>query len=421
MKKNYYIYALALASGMLASCSNDMAGTGDLVPNTEVAQTLNTRAFAEDDGAKELSGLPADKVNALLDGADSAFATTYANYDLMSLQLQEIKEFTDNLLAQEENPTEARKYRVIYNWVRQNVKYADGEISNEPYDVFINKKAVCQGYANLLNVMLRTQGIWVANSNGYMNNNGSFFGHAWNYVKYGGKWRLSDPTNSIEYTASETSQYNQKFYPMSLDGNLIENEVMAVNYVNEGLNLNVVKQADDAFVVPFSVTMNDGKKYQISYFSPTQQMPDNVTEVYIGKNIKELGRDNTIGLRNYGPKIEAAHVDPANQFLESVNGIVYQKENYEPLYIPTGMESITLRPCEVIGKNFVYNHPNVEELIIPEGTKKLENWAVENCPNLKVAFVPADTEIDENAFVGVHASFEIVRQDATGISNVLAD
>ena len=185
MKKLYYILSLALTTGFFASCSNDINGTGELLPNdpTELPSTNLTRAFPEDDGAKALSGQPAEKLYNILIGSDSAFSARMGNYmPVSNFQYEEIKEFTDELVTGRD--TDAKKYRAIYNWVRQNVKYANGEISNEPYDVFINKQAVCQGYANLLNLMLHTQGIPVINSNGYMNNNGSFFGHAWNYVYF---------------------------------------------------------------------------------------------------------------------------------------------------------------------------------------------------------------------------------------------
>lgn len=418
MKKNYYIPALILASGIFASCSSEL--TEDIIPETniEVSEDSMTRAFPKDDGATELQGMPADKLWRLLQGADSTFATTYSVYELSNFQLSEIQEFTDGLVAG--RTTEAQKYRAIYDWVRKNVQYADGQISNEPYDVFINKKAVCQGYANLLNVMLRTQGIHVINSNGYLNS-GAFMGHAWNYVKYGGKWRLSDPTNSIEKLASETSTYNQQFLPMSADGNIVENDFIGCNYVNESFNLNVVKMSDNAFVVPYSMTLNNGDKVKITSFCPTQDMPENVTEIYIGKNIISLGRDNTIGLRDFGKNIEAAYVDPENKKLSSYCGVVYDNDMSEPLYIPTGMTRMVLKPFETVGKNYVYNHPNIEELHILEGTKKLENWAVEKCPNLKVAYIPLDTELDENAFVDVHPDFQIIRQDQTGIKDVIAD
>lgn len=421
MKKIYYILSLALATGFMASCSNDLNGTDELLPNdkTELPEFNDTRAFPQDDGAKALSGQPAEKLYNILLGSDSAFSRRMARYDRISnFQYEEIKEFTDTLVKG--RTTDAQKYRVIYNWVRTNVKY--GNASNEPYDVFCNKMAICQGYANLLNLMLYTQGIPVINVNGYVNS-GGFYGHAWNYVYFSNQWWLSDPTNSIEYKAAELDKYKEMFIPLSADGNFLENDQYAYNYTGEKLNLNSVNVADDAFVVPFSVTLTNGEKYQISSFNPTTDLPANVKEIYIGKNIISLGQDGTYGLREHAPSIEAAHVDPANTTLCSYEGVVYESWNDAPLYVPNAMKVVYLKPTTngIVGKNFLYNLNNVEEVYIPEGTTALENWAVENCPNLKVAYLPLATEYTEQSFVGVHPDFKVVRMDMTGIKDVIAD
>ena len=421
MKKNYYILSLALATGLLASCSNDINGTGDIIPNesTEQPVTNLTRAFPEDDGAKSLPGMPAEKLLHILKGCDSTFYQRMGNFQVPTEeQLKEIKDFTDELVK--DAPTVARVYRLIYNYVSQNVKYADGYVSNEPYDVFKNKKAVCQGYANLLNVMLHTQGIPVINANGWLNN-GAFMGHAWNYAYFSGAWRLSDPTNSDEYKAEELSTYQQMFIPVSADGNFLETELYSYNYDKEKLNLNAVNMAEDAFVVPFSVTLNNGEKYRIDCFSPTKDLPENVKEIYIGKNIISLGQDGIYGLKTHAPNVEEAHVDPENQVLKSYKGVVYDKYSTSPLYIPSAKLCVELIPAEVYGKETMTGHKNVLEVIFPAGTKKIEAWAVENCPNLLAAYIPVGTEVDEKAFTGCHTDFQIIWEDQTGIKDVIAD
>ena len=421
MKKTYYILSLALATGLLTGCSNDINGTGDIIPNepTEQPATELTRGFAEDDGAKSLPGMPAEKLLHILQGADSAFFHRMGNFKVPTdEQMQEIKAFTDELVK--DATTDARVYRLIYNYVRQNVKYADGYVSNEPYDVFKNKKAVCQGYANLLNVMLHTQGIPVINANGWLNS-GAFMGHAWNYAYFSGAWRLSDPTNSFEYKAEELDKYQQMFIPVSADGNFLETELYSYNYDKEKLNLNAVNMAEDAFVVPFSVTLNNGAKYKIDCFSPTKDLPENVKEIYIGKNIISIGQDGIYGLKEHAPNVEEAHVDPENQVLKSYKGVVYDKYSTSPLYIPSAKLCVELIPAEVYGKETMTGHKNVLEVIFPAGTKKIENWAVENCPNLLAAYVPVGTEVDEKAFTGCHADFQIIWEDQTGIKDVMAD
>ena len=423
MKKIYYILPLALAAGMFSSCSNDLAGTEEMLPieNVQKPESDITRAFPEDDGAKVLTGQPAEILWALLPGADSTFATTYATYGEMTKgQYNEIKEFADKLLANEKNPSNARKYRVLFDWIVKNIKYATGYCSNEPYDVFTTKKAVCQGYSNLLNVMARTQGLHIITVNGFFGPN--WLGHAWNYVKLNnGDWWVSDPTNNILIKGANIDEYKARFNPISADGNIYENDMYAVSFSHFAkVNLSEVKVAGESFMVPFSVTLNDGKKYQITTFNPTKDLPETIKEIYLGKNIQSL-EERALALRTHAPHVEAVYVDPESQYLESHNGIVYMRENDEPLYIPTAMKSVTLKFTEVIGKNYLYQHEGVEEFHVPAGTKKIEAWAVEKCPNLKVAYVPTETEIDENAFVEVGEGFQIIRQDQTGIKDVIAD
>ena len=124
MKKIYYILSLALATGFMASCSNDLNGTDELLPNdqTELPEFNDTRAFPQDDGAKTLPGQPAEKLYNILQGADSIFSARIVSYSNMpSFQFNEVKTFTDELVK--DATSDARVYRLIYNWVRTNVKY----------------------------------------------------------------------------------------------------------------------------------------------------------------------------------------------------------------------------------------------------------------------------------------------------------
>lgn len=422
MRKFYYIVSLAMTAGLFAGCSNDTAGTEEIIPQETVDGSINnaTRAFPEDDGAKKLNSKPATRFWQILQGVDESFPFRRAGYQIEDHQYREIKQFTDELMVEKNATTETEKYRAIWNWIAQNVEYNNDlnpAYGNDPYEVFINKRCVCQGYANILNVMLYSQDIAVININGILQGYG---GHAWNYACIDGTWQVCDPTNGGEFKAAEVYSYWEWLIPYSADGNFLETPEYAYNYTECHLNLNVVKQADDAMTVPFGVTLNDGKRYQVSAFSPSEPLPDNVRELYIGTNIESLG-EAYIGLKEYGPNVEVAYVDPNNKKLQSYEGVVYKKGSEEPLYIPAAMKVLKLQPVDVVGKNFVYDHAGIEEITIADGTKRMEAWAVEQCPNLKVAYVPIDTELDEKAFTDVHPDFQIIRQDHTGIKNIWAD
>ena len=421
MKKLYYIFSMALAAGLFAGCTNDTVGIEETTPQKAVDSSLGntTRAFPEDDGSKALTGQPVRMFWQILQGVDESFPRRRASYQIEDFQYEEIKEFTDNLIAEKNATTETDKYKAIWNWVTSNIKYntkLNPAYKNTPYDVFINKKCVCQGYANILNVMLHTQGIDVINVNGELVGYGA---HAWNYVRYDGTWYVADPTNGGEFKASVTSGYQDWLVPYSADGNFLETTDYAYNYTESKLNLNVVKHADDAMMVPFSVTLANGKRFRVTSFSPSEPLPANVRELYIGSNIESLGV-SYVGLKEHAPNVEAAYVDSNNKNLKSYEGVVYSRNEKEPVYIPAAMKVLKLQPVDVMEKNHIFDHNGIEEIVIPDGTKRMEAWAVEKCPNLKVAYVPTTTEVDENAFADVHPDFQIIRQDQTGMKPVWA-
>ena len=353
--------------------------------------------FPAADKSKVLSvNYPAEAVHDILNEIGTACTDTLGRVNITEAQYQEIKTFTDELV----NGLNTQKsiYDKCFKWVCDNVKY--GQSDNEPYPVFINKKGVCQGYANLLFVMLHTQGVPAMVVNGYLQPYG---GHAWNYVNCDGTWYVSDPTNRGQHKMSDLSNYKSTLVPTSMDVVVAKENGCWYDF-NEG-RMNICKVATNKsfFVAPYSVN-----GFKLISFNPTYDIPENVKELYLGENIEYIGQ-NSIGLKKYAPNLEYIHVDAKNKTYRSHAGVLYYTYSDEPQCIPMGMKRIELLPLEKIEKNTVYNHDGVEELVIAEGTKNLEAWAVENCPNLKVAYIPESTEVDVNAFFKVHNDFKIVR------------
>lgn len=420
MKKTYHIVLLAIVAGWFASCSNEATGIDEIVSTKTAGDASSdlTPDFPSDNGAEELKGNQSERFWKILQGADEEFARKQPRYEISTSEYLEIKDFTDALV--EGKTTDTEKYNAIWQWIRENIKPNydhNPAFSNDPYAVFVNKMCVCQGYANLMNVMARSQGIEVINVNGFL----GYEGHAWNYVRHGGEWWLSDPTQGTQYKAANLSTYSSRYTPISAEGDFLETPEYAYNFTESTVNLNVVREAEDAMVVPFSVTLNNGSCYRVTLFSPSEPLPDNVREIYIGTNITSLSISGLVGLEKNAPSVEAVYVDPNNKALYSYAGVVYSRDFVEPVYIPAAMTRIELMPLEVIGKNHIFRHDGIEEVVVAEGTKRIEAWAVEKCPNLRVAYVPMDTELDEKAFTDVHPDFHIVRQDQTGIKNVYAN
>ncbi len=411
--KKLFLPFLALAC-MLMSCNDD-----DTVFNNsgtpEVDNGITRTEFAEDDGKKVLSGAPNVQARLLMGKVPADYipemTDTLGRANITPEQYAEIQAFTKELTAG--LTTQKDKYTKCFNWVVQNIKYVYEYVNNDPYPVFKNKVGICQGYANLLFIMLHSIDIPAFVCNGILNPVG---GHAWNYVYCDGKWYVSDPTNNGSWIMAATSSYSH-LLPSSFDVVLAKNDGVWFNYNEYHLNICAVESSDEVFVVPFSAL-----GYQVTSFSPTKPLPSNIKQINIGKNIKSLG-EAYMGLQYNATNVEYIEVDPANTTFASYLGVVYRKDGseFQLTYIPSAMKCVELMPMETMYKNTVYRHDGVEILIVAPGTKTLEPWAVENCPNMKIAYVPEDTEIADNAFAGVHPDFQIIRGDFTNIPGVKED
>lgn len=411
--KKILLLSIVSAVFALGSCSSDEEQELQ-TPSVSVDNNEATRAqFAEDDGKKVLSGAPYVQARNLINKLQADYIAemtdTLGRANITPGQYAEIQEFTEKLVAG--LTTQKDKYTRCFNWIVQNVKYEYTD--NDPYAVFKNLTGVCQGYANLLFIMLHSIDIPAFVCNGILNPIG---GHAWNYVYCDGKWYVSDPTNNGSWILAATSSYSH-LLPSSFDVVLAKNNGAWFNYTEYNLNICSVESDDAVFIVPFSAL-----GYQVTSFSPTVPLNPNIKQINIGKNIKSLG-EGYIGLSYNAPNVEYVEVDPENTTFASYLGVVYRKNGseFQLTYIPAAMKCVELMPMETMYKNTIYNHNGVETLIIAPGTKKIEPWGVEKCPKLKIAYVPEDTEIANNAFAGVHPDFQIIRGDYTNIPEIRED
>ena len=408
MKLYYYVLPLFLGCNFLTACSSEddeLFLSPEYENSVENVPFESAAYFPEKDSSTKLSAASAQSaVYKLLQKTGTEIDNGFASFKITEAQYAEIKTFTDQLVGDE--TTQSKIYMTIFNWVVANVRYEWGD--NDPYAVFTNRHAVCQGYANLLNVMLHTQGIPVVNVNGWLDPLG---GHAWNYVYYGKKWYVSDPTNNRRFNADLLDSYPD-LIPYSIDIDIFPSEEMVYSFTEKNFNLARVRKSEDMLVVPYSAG-----GVRITSFSPDSLLPANVREICLGANIETLGVE-FMGLSHYAPNVERVHVDPKNTKLKEHLGVVYKKSNSELIYIPSAMPVVELLPVATMGKNYVVNVMGMEELIIAPGTMKLEAYAVENCPKLRRAYVPEDTEIDPQAFYSVHPDFEIVRGDLTCIPEI---
>lgn len=323
-------------------------------------------------------------------------------------QYAEIKTFVDANLKDE---TDYKTYLNIFQWIVKNVTYANnGDAYLAPYDVFKYKRCICQGYANLLKTMCLTQGIPCFVANGWLSTIG---GHAWNYVYAGGDWYVSDPTNDHYYKAANVDAYKNELIPLRMDFSLFEDDACIYNFLNGALNVSEVKNTDASVVtIPYSIN-----GLRVTSFQPNVKLPENVSTLIIGANISTFG-DSPSSLNWACGNLEEVVVDPRNNDFDSYKGVVYLRANDAyPYFIPAGIRRIELRPMKVMDKNVITMLDKLEEIVIADGTERIEDYAVENCPNLKRVYVPSSvTYISSDAFSKC-GNYEIIRT-TTGIHNV---
>lgn len=416
MKRHILMYSL-LATGLLMTSCSEISVKESCTPDAQntVQTDANgylTRTFAQPDGSKVLNGTPSQNLKALFEAVGPEVITSLGMMKITDAEYQEIKTFTDNLVAGKTSQKE--QYQTIFNWVVKNLKYDYG-YSNDPYEVFVNKICVCQGYSNLLTVMCYSQGIPTVVVNGFLytpNYGGLDLGHAWAYSCPDGVWTVSDPTNGGSWNMSDVSSYTH-LKPQQMEFELYRDDDIVCEYSDFNLNIKEIRQGTGAYSLPYSAM-----GFVIGSFNPTVELPKDITEIYVGQNITTLGEtDKIMGLLTHGGNLQAMYVDEENPVLSSHKGVVYKKNDGNPqlYYIPGGMSFVELLPMETVEKNTIYNHMNVQEIYFTEGTKRLESWAVENCPKLERVYLPEGTEVSSNA---LPKGVEIIYGIPSGIKHV---
>lgn len=98
--------------------------------------------------------------------------------------------------------TDAEKLRAMYYWLAHQIEY-DLRPSAEPQSrqaiiekAFRTRRAVCEGYAGLMDTLCRMAGIPVHTIHGFTMQQGQIddMAHAWIAAQVNGKWFLFDPT-----------------------------------------------------------------------------------------------------------------------------------------------------------------------------------------------------------------------------------
>ncbi|MBQ8337348.1 MAG: transglutaminase domain-containing protein [Bacteroidaceae bacterium] len=356
--------------------------------------------FPEADNSKNLAWVnPVERPKVLLEAAGRDCGKNLYEQKIEDNQYDEIATFTRDLVK--DCSKEYDKYKTVFDWIVKNIKYVHSD--NRPYSVFTSRQGICQGYADLLTVMLNTIDIPCVTANGFIPEGG----HAWNYVNADDVWYLSDPTNNRMYNLSETSKYTD-FNCLAIQATLFEDEFCTYNYYNQTFNVESIKSGNPVVTIPFSV---NGIK--ISSVSPSKPGSTVLKELYLGKNIESLDFGNSFGIAVNYQSVETIEVDPENETLSSYSNIVYKGNGTEMYMVAPGAKLVKVN-MSLDKESRLKDLMSLECVVFENGVTSISAYAVERCPNLKVAYVPENADVAEGAFSGVHSDFEIVRGEYPG-------
>lgn len=398
MKHFYQLFALLFTATLFLNCNDDSnMGIGS------IDEPVATKSFAEDDGSTDLSQRTNGyKVYKLLQAAGPEIGLSLTDVNITNEQYAEIKAFTDELVAG--CTTHEEIHNDVHGWLVKNIRYDYG-YDQDPYPVFKNRVGICQGYANLMKVMLHTQGVPCVLTNGYI----PAGGHAWCNVYFNDRWYASDPTNNHYFKSSAYSS-NRQYEPTSISVPLFEDEYCTYTYYEAQLNVNSIKEGHETVSIPYSAG-----GFIVSNLNPVK-VAASVKELYVGTNIASFG-EGMVGLTKYSV-IENIYIDPESTHFESFSTGVYDKAGNLKFIAPYA-KHLELKPIALFDKECVIKDlPNLETITFVPGTAKIDAWAVERCPKLHTVYMPQETMVNSSAFTGVSGAFRIVRGNYTNIPQI---
>lgn len=306
-------------------------------------------------------------------------------------QYQTIRTFTLDLT--EKYSSTKDKITAIYQWARDtSLKASVGEAApadleeNDPYKVFKEKTGVCQGKANLCKTMLAAIDVPCIIAHGYWETEG----HAWDFVLCDGKWGIVD-ASMWQISLDDPSDISSHYKTDSLEAVLYEKDgfeftyylggIGAVGYTGNAERLEIPESCNGYPVI--SIAAESQIYYEHSFQDTAAK------ELVLPATVKYGIYLSDYEIRSfYSKSLESISVDENNPVFASYDGILYSKDFSRIYSIPANISEITLKPIEIMEKNTLTNLSNLRILKIGEGTKELEEDAIENCEHLEKVYIP---------------------------------
>lgn len=306
-------------------------------------------------------------------------------------QYQTIRTFTLDLT--EKYSSTKDKITAIYQWAKDtSLKASVGEDApadleeNDPYKVFKEKTGVCQGKANLCKTMLAAIDVPCIIAHGYWEREG----HAWDFVLCDGKWGIVD-ASMCQISLDDPSDISSHYKTDNLESVLYEKDGFEFTYYLGGIGVVGYTGNADCLEIPdscngrpvISIAAENQIYYEHSLQDTTAKKLVLPATVQYGIYLSEYE------IRSFTSKsLEFISADENNPAFASYDGILYSKDFSRIYSIPANISEITLKPIKIMKKNTLTSLPNLRTLKIGEGTKELQEDAIENCENLEKVYIP---------------------------------
>lgn len=163
------------------------------------------------------------------------YNSSFSSEEEVNNAIEQVRKIADEIVS---NAKGSRYNKVMYvhDWLVDNLTYDNDNTENKDniYGAFVNKKVVCEGYAEGLKYLLDKLNIpcVLVYGDGY-DDNGSVEAHAWNYVQMeDGKWYAVDATwDDPIYIGSSNSPFRDDYKHKYL---LKGSKTFNTNHVSDG-------------------------------------------------------------------------------------------------------------------------------------------------------------------------------------------
>lgn len=359
---------------------------------------------------------------------DSLLFLSYCDNSTLNVWDDELGQFTDEEKAEMKTYIETnivtnqmsdyQKAKAIFDWIVNNVRYANvtESISALPYRVFKEKVAVCGGYSNLYKAMLNLVDIPAVVTIGVTDEGA----HAWNAIYADSKWFFVDTTwgksENMEWFDLPDGEFERTHTVQKVESATVESDGLIIGY--DG-GVAVVGVADEAITeVTIPDTFRDFELRVVSYQLFNSDY--GVQILNVNKNVV------WIDTQQNSKTLKAINVSSENVNYASIDGVLYTKDMSRILIYPQGKTSETYTlPKEVGEFHFkdVLENDYLANIEVENGNKYYSsvNGLVYNLDKSELLYVPSaqktidilsDATIDELAFANVDKTKIVIYAEA---------